>query len=71
MSEQLAPKPAKSSPTILPVSRSQHPSIDYYFDVAIHTVRRGKELAWESKELIVTILILILLIQHSWLVLTK
>ncbi len=51
--------------------RRAHPSIDYYFDAAIHVVKRSKELAWESKELIVALLILILLIQHSYHVLTK
>lgn len=61
---------AELKPAVIPVIR-EHPRIDYYFDCAIHIVRRSKELAWESKELIVTVLILILLIQHSWHVLMK
>jgi hypothetical protein len=54
-----------------PASHQSHPTIDYYFDCAIHIVRRSKELAWESKELVVAVLILILLVQHSWHVLVK
>jgi hypothetical protein len=61
---------AELKPTVIPVGR-EHPTIDYYFDCAIHIVRRTKELAWEAKELIVTVLILILLIQHSFHVLIK
>lgn len=53
------------------VERRRHPIIDYYFDAAIHAVKRSKELAWESKELVVALLILILLIQHSYRVLMK
>jgi hypothetical protein len=53
------------------IERRTHPTIDYYFDPAIHIVRRSKELAWESKELVVALLILILLIQHSFHVLMK
>jgi hypothetical protein len=53
------------------VERRDHPTIDYYFDAAIHFVRRAKELAWESKELVVALLILILLVQHSYHVLMK
>jgi hypothetical protein len=53
------------------IKRRDHPTIDYYFDSAIHIVKRSKELAWESKELVVALLILILLIQHSYHVLMK
>jgi hypothetical protein len=61
----------KTKASVVPSQRSSHPTLDYYFDVAIHVVRRSKELAWESKELVVAVLILILLIQHSIKVLTK
>ncbi len=54
-----------------PLNGNPHPTIDYYFDAAIHVVRRSKELAWESKELVVALPILILLIQHSFHVLMK
>jgi hypothetical protein len=54
-----------------PAVRQSYPTIDYYFDRAIHIVRRSKELASESKELVVALLILILLVQHSWHVLVK
>jgi hypothetical protein len=53
------------------VERRAHPTIDHYFNGAIHIVKRSKELAWESKELVVALLILILLIQHSFHVLFK
>ncbi len=59
------------SKSVLPTQRESHPIIDYYFDAAIHVVRRSKELAWESKELVVALLILILLIQHSFHVLMR
>jgi hypothetical protein len=49
----------------VPAERQSHPKIDFYFDAALHIVRRSKELAWEAKELIVTLLILLLLIQHA------
>lgn len=52
-------------------AQREHPKIDFYFDAAIHVVKRAKELAWESKELVVALLILILLIQHSFHVLMK
>jgi hypothetical protein len=55
----------------LRAERISYPTIDLYFDVAIHIVKRAKELAWESKELVVALLILILLIQHSFHVLMK
>lgn len=51
--------------------KQKHPKSDYYFDAALHIVRRSKELAWESKEFVVALLILILLVQHSFHVLTK
>ncbi len=60
MSAKIQPK------SVLRVERSNHPTIDHYFDCAIHVVKRSKELAWESKELVVALLILILLIQHSF-----
>ena len=63
-----APEVQAKSP--FPVQQS-HAKIDYYFDGAIHIVRRAKELAWESKELVVALLVLILLVQHSWHVLMK
>jgi hypothetical protein len=61
----------KTKASVLPSQRPSHPTLDYYFDAAIHIVRRSKELVWESKELVVALLILILLIQHSIHVLTK
>jgi hypothetical protein len=58
--------------TLFPrIERRAHPRIDYYFDASIHIVRRSKELAWESKELIVTLLMVLLLVLHSYHVLTK
>lgn len=65
MSTELQPHPVVS------VERRRHPKIDYFFDCALHILKRSKELAWESKELVVALLILILLIQHSWHVLMK
>jgi hypothetical protein len=59
---------SESVPT---AEREANPTIDYYFDAAIHVVRRSKELAWASKELVVALLVLILLIQHSLHVLMK
>ena len=56
---------------VVSVERRRHPKIDHWFDAAIHIVKRSKELAWESKELVVALLILILLIQHSFHVLIK
>lgn len=53
------------------LERRAHPTIDFYFDCAIHIVKRSKDLAWESKEFVVALLILILLIQHSYEVLMK
>jgi len=50
----------------LQTSQTQsHPKIDYYFDCAIHIVKRSKELVWESKELIVALLIVFLLLRHA------
>ena len=65
MPADLQPRPVVS------VERRRHATIDYYFDAAIYVVKRSKELAWESKELVVALLILILLIQHSFHVLMK
>lgn len=58
MSAELQSKP------ILRVERRAHPRIDYYFDAAIHIVKRTNDLADESKGLIVRLLILALLIVH-------
>ena len=63
--------PERRAKPSFPVSTESHPKIDKVFDRAIHIVRRSKELAWESKELVVALLILILLIQHSWHVLVR
>ena len=60
----------QSGPTVS-VERRRHPTIDYYFDSALYIVKRSKELAWKLKELVVAVLILILLIQHSYHVLMK
>lgn len=46
-------------------STTEFPRIDGFFDTALHIVQRTKDLAWEAKELIVAMLILLLLIQHS------
>lgn len=51
--------------------RKSHPTIDYYFDTTLYIVKRTKELAREAKELVIALLILILLIQHSYHVLIK
>jgi hypothetical protein len=50
--------------------QQSHPKIDFIFDCAIHIVRRSKELVWESKELIVALLIIFLLLKHALHVLT-
>ena len=50
----------------LSIPRQSFPKIDYAFDCTIHLVRRTKELVWESKELVVALLILVLLIKHAW-----
>ena len=63
--------PERHTKPSFPVRTESHPKIDFYFDAAIHCVKRSKELAWESKELVIAVLILILLIQHSWHVLMK
>ena len=55
----------------LTYQQETHKKIDFIFDCALHAVRRSKELAWEAKELVVALLILILLIQHSYHVLMK
>jgi hypothetical protein len=49
----------------------KHPTIDYYFNVAIHIIRRSNELADESKSLMIRLLILALVIVHCIAVLTK
>lgn len=59
------------SKSLHPSQAVKHPKIDYYFDTALYVIRRSRELAWESKELVVALLILILLIEHSFHVLTK
>jgi len=65
------PANLKAKASTVPPPRPSHPTLDYYFDAAIHVVRRSKELAWESKELVVALLVLILLIQHSIQILAK
>ncbi len=60
MIPELQAKPSLSIP------HQSFPKIDYVFDRAIHVVRRSKELMWESKELVVALLILVLLVKHAW-----
>ena len=49
----------------LPSLQDIHRQINLYFDIAIHVIRRSKELVWESKELIVALLIVFLLLRHA------
>ena len=56
--------PEKANP-LTPSDRAKFPKINIFFDAALYIVRRSKELAWEAKELIVALLILLLLIQHA------
>lgn len=65
MSTKLQPRPVVS------VERRRYPKIDGGFDTIIHLVKRLKELADECKGLITVLLILLLLIEHSYRVLMK
>jgi hypothetical protein len=62
----MQPKGLIDRKSIISSHQKRHPTIDYYFDAALHIVKRSKELAWESKELVAALLMLILLIKHSF-----
>lgn len=55
-----------SKPTILPVELDSFPKTTAFFDWLDYVVQRGKRVAWDAKELIVALLVLLLLIQHSF-----
>jgi hypothetical protein len=54
-----------SKPTILSVQRELFPRTAAAFDWGKYVIQRTKELVWDAKELIIALLILLLLIQHS------
>ena len=59
------------SRSVVSAERRRYPKIDACFDTTIHIVKRIKELADECKGLITVLLILLLLIEHSYHVLMK